>query len=191
MAQYNVYHSNLDPPCQQTFPNLDGFLSWRPALSASLTFWHNHCCATWWYAENLKSLLRANFVFDGTWTPTNAAGQQDCPQYQKTHQSSKSTSRLKFQYHWQPPKMKIPALFIFFLALLNLAEAGCDENGCCFCTDQSGEVVRATKGPYRLNCNVGFFCACGYNSEQEWFYGACTKERKLKFFRSGPCTNDS
>ena len=66
MAQYNIYINNLDPPCQQTFPNLDGFLSWRPALSASLTFWHNHCCATWWYAENLKSLLRANFVFNGT-----------------------------------------------------------------------------------------------------------------------------
>ena len=73
--------------------------------------------------------------------------------------------------------MKIPALFIFFLALLNFAEAGCDENGCCFCTAESGEVIRATKGPYRLNCNdeEGVYCGCGYNTKQEYFYGECTK----------------
>merc|ERR1712055_1050371 len=86
---------------------------------------------------------------------------------------------LSFSITDNPQKMKIPALFIFFLALLNLADAGCGENGCCFCTDQSGEVVRATKGPYRLNCNDGFYCACGYNPEQEYFYGTCAEGLRL------------
>merc|ERR1711971_709936 len=66
------------------------------------------------------------------------------------------------------PRMKFSALFIFSLALLSfatLAEAGCNENGCCYC-GQDGAVIWATQGQYRYNCQPGFYCRCGRNSSQ-------------------------
>merc|ERR1711934_250157 len=97
--------------------------------------------------------------------------------------SIKRHFKVESQQALKPQRMKILALFIFFLALLNLAEAGCDENGCCFCTSETGEVITATKGPYRQNCNdeEGLFCSCGWNVEQEFWYGKCTKARQFNY----------
>merc|ERR1712055_224486 len=76
-------------------------------------------------------------------------------------------------------RMKFSALFIFSLALLSfatLAEAGCNENGCCYCGSKDGAVIRATQGQFRENCQPGFYCLCGWNSYSETFFGECTND---------------
>ena len=82
----------------------------------------------------------------------------------------------------QPPnnsRMKLSALSVFSLAVALLllcfastTDAGCTQNGCCYCGSQDGLVIQ--QGRYRERCHPGYECECGYNSRDDTYFGACT-----------------
>merc|ERR1711990_94941 len=76
----------------------------------------------------------------------------------------------------QPPnnsRMKLSALSVFSLAVALLllcfastTDAGCTQNGCCYCGSQDGLVIQ--RGRYRERCHPG------YKSRDDTYFGACT-----------------
>merc|ERR1712189_57224 len=62
-------------------------------------------------------------------------------------------------------------LFFLFLGLnLELSEAACNENGCCYCNLVTGQLWPG--GQY---CNYGRFCRCHYSSfgHPHNYFGLC------------------
>merc|ERR1712133_52733 len=57
------------------------------------------------------------------------------------------------------------------LLLSSTAEAGCGTDGCCYCTTNEGEVI--TTGLKAPDCNSGYECTCGYNTEKKTYFGFC------------------
>ena len=70
--------------------------------------------------------------------------------------------------------MNLSATFYFSLALIyfaSVADAGCGQNGCCYCGMQDGLVIKTgSKAP---DCDPGYDCECGYNSNRGFYFGAC------------------
>merc|ERR1712001_469170 len=76
-------------------------------------------------------------------------------------------------------RMKLSAFSVFSLAVALLllcfastTDAGCTQNGCCYCGSQDGLVIQ--RGRYRERCHPGYECECGYNSRDDTYFGACT-----------------
>merc|ERR1712142_1438212 len=62
-------------------------------------------------------------------------------------------------------------LFFLFLGLnLELSEAACNENGCCYCNSVTGHLWNAYS---RGQCNYGTFCGCAYSTIRNQWYGVC------------------
>jgi len=53
------------------------------------------------------------------------------------------------------------------------AEAGCGPDGCCYCGGRDGKVI--TTGLQAPNCNSGYECNCGYNTQKKTYFGFCDK----------------
>merc|ERR1711962_1427991 len=64
------------------------------------------------------------------------------------------------------------AIAIICLMATTRTQAGCGQYGCCYCGSQSGRVIRRN-GKYRVNCNPGAYCDCGYNDYTYTYYGVC------------------
>ena len=62
-------------------------------------------------------------------------------------------------------------LGLLLLALASLTEAGCDQNGCCYCNSQTGRIIN--QGRYSTDCDPGFFCDCKYKERTRKFFGQC------------------
>ena len=70
-------------------------------------------------------------------------------------------------------------LSLLLVAFASLTEAGCDQNGCCYCNGQSGRVIYT--GIYKPDCNPGYQCRCGYDDRRFHYFGQCNDGS------SGPC----
>ena len=78
------------------------------------------------------------------------------------------------QNHLNDPDMKtsvVLGLGLLLLAMASLTEAGCDQNGCCYCNSQTGRIIN--QGRYSTDCDPGFFCDCKYKERTRKFFGQC------------------
>ena len=78
------------------------------------------------------------------------------------------------QNHLNDPDMKtsvVLGLGLLLLAMASLTEAGCDQNGCCYCNSQTGRIVN--QGRYSTDCDPGFICDCKYKERTRKFFGQC------------------
>merc|ERR1711951_207947 len=76
------------------------------------------------------------------------------------------------RYTHHSTKMKVILSIILALYLVvTLAQAGCNQYGCCWCGSQTGRIIYT--GSRAPRCNPGFHCDCGYNHYTRTYYGTC------------------
>merc|ERR1712080_601883 len=84
------------------------------------------------------------------------------PAYKPTCYICRSTMRFVFAM--------LSIIFVLFLE----TEAGCNDNGCCWCGSKDGEVIYT--GPRAPDRDLGIACQCIYLTSRATYYGSCTNQ---------------
>merc|ERR1712029_1050031 len=83
---------------------------------------------------------------------------------------SQSYPSLSYQHFVDNMKLILPILLTLCL-MATMANAGCNQYGCCYCGSQTGIVIRT--GQFAPRCISGYYCYCGYNHFSQTYYGTC------------------
>merc|ERR1711972_52710 len=75
------------------------------------------------------------------------------------------------------------AVLVVAALLLGEAEAGCNQNGCCYCHKDQGYVI--TSGLYQEDCDYGYECRCNHG-RRIGYYGECVHEDEGPSFQRRP-----
>merc|ERR1719508_674180 len=85
-------------------------------------------------------------------------------------------------------------IFLVIATMAVFCEAGCGPNGCCYCDSLTGQLVNATTGPYRINCNSGSDCVCAVratDSGEIRYYGSCLSSPETEDDEDEPDQDES
>merc|ERR1712154_362993 len=74
----------------------------------------------------------------------------------------------------QSKTMNSKMLILLFVGavLLGWAEAGCNQDGCCYCHKEQGYVLQ--DGLYQEDCDYGYYCRCNHGP-RIGYYGECVR----------------
>ena len=131
---------------------------------------------------NTEQLIhRTDSVWGCHWLSTSGEGYKRQPG-EKSHPVAKVLPFDAFET-FRPlasnSRMNLSATFYFTLALIFftvVADADCNQNGCCYCGSQNGLVIETRSRFFAFldpDCDPGYDCQCGYNSNGGYYFGVC------------------